>query len=236
MALVKDTTKEFEMKPLLLTLIRELSSHHIPTRMASLRWINMLLEKSPKEMTKFIGELLPALLKTLSDDSDDVLLMDLKVLARISLNEVEFQRVLNDIVNLFSSNRRLLESRGSLIIRRLCVLLNAKSIYISLASVIRNIDNDLDFASIMVQTLNLILLTALELCELRQVLKNSFKESALKEDRDVFNSLFQCWCHNPVATLSLCLLAQSYDLASVLVQRFADVEITVGCRFFFFFF
>lgn len=81
-------------------------------------------------MNKYIGELLPALLKTLSDDSDDVVLMNLKVLARISLHEVEFQRVLNDIVDLFSSDRRLLEARGSLIIRRLCVLLNAKSIYI----------------------------------------------------------------------------------------------------------
>ncbi len=81
-------------------------------------------------MNKYIGELLPALLKTLSDDSDDVVLMNLKVLARISLHEVEFQRVLNDIVDLFSTDRRLLETRGSLIIRRLCVLLNSKSIYI----------------------------------------------------------------------------------------------------------
>jgi len=137
------------------------------------------------------------------------------------------QRVLNDIVDLFSSDRRLLETRGSLIIRRLCVLLNAKSIYISLAAVLRNAP-DLEFASIMVQTLNLILLTALELGELRHVLKTSFQPTASRDDRDVFTALFNCWCHNPVATLSLCLLAQAYDLASVLVQRFAEVEITVG--------
>jgi vacuole morphology and inheritance protein 14 len=116
-----------------------------------------------------------------------------KVLARISLHEQEFQRVLNDIVALFSQDRRLLETRGSLIIRRLCVLLNAKSIYISLAQVLsQNLERsnnsngggggsggggdssavvvvsgskksaDLEFTSIMVQTLNLILLTALE--------------------------------------------------------------------------
>ena len=81
-------------------------------------------------MNEFISELLPALLKTLSDESDDVVLMNLKVLARISLHEIEFQRVLNAIVDLFSTDRRLLETRGSLIIRKLCVLLNAKSIYI----------------------------------------------------------------------------------------------------------
>jgi vacuole morphology and inheritance protein 14 len=79
-----------------------------------------------------------------------------------------------------------------------------------------------------VQTLNLILLTALELDELRGVLKSSFSASASAENRDVFTKLFNCWCHNPVATLSLCLMAQAYDLASELVKKFAQVEITVG--------
>lgn len=150
-----------------------------------------------------------------------------QVLARISLHEAEFARVLNDIVDLFSSDRRLLETRGSLIIRRLCVLLNAKSIYISIATVLRN-SPDLEFASIMVQTLNLILLTAIELGELRQILRTSFQPTANPEDRDVFTALFTCWCHNPVSTLSLCLLCQGYDLGSVLVQKFAEVEITTG--------
>ena len=79
----------------------------------------------------------------------------------------------------------------------------------------------------MVQTLNLILLTALELSGLRQTLKTSFQPSATSDDRAVFNALFNCWSHNPVATLSLCLLAQAYDLASALVQKFAEVDITV---------
>lgn len=227
LALVSGTVKDFELSPLLRTLIRELTSHHIPTRVAALRWIDMLLQKQAEEMNKFIGELLPALLKTLSDDSDDVVLMNLKVLARISLHEVEFQRVLNEILALFASDRRLLETRGSLIIRRLCVSLNAKSIYISLAASLHR-SLDLEFASIMVQTLNLILLTAHELGELRSLLKHSFEASASSADRQVFTQLFACWCHNPVATLSLCLLAQAYDLSACLVQKFAEVEITVG--------
>ena len=35
--------------------------------------------QAPSEMKKYIGQLLPALLRTLSDDSDDVVLMNLKV-------------------------------------------------------------------------------------------------------------------------------------------------------------
>merc|ERR1712194_358155 len=106
--------------------------------MAALRWINMLLEKRPRDMNQFISDLLPVLLRTLSDLSDDVVLLNLQVLSRIALvheedkedsstsktkKEGQFQMVLNAILNLFASNRRLLETRGSLIIRKLCVLL-----------------------------------------------------------------------------------------------------------------
>ncbi|CAN0522357.1 unnamed protein product, partial [Ectocarpus sp. 12 AP-2014] len=44
----------------------------------------------------------------------------------------------------------------------------------------------------------------------------------------LFAALFACWCHNPVATFSLCLLAQAYDVSAELVKEVAEVEITVG--------
>mmetsp|Transcript_8915 Transcript_8915/g.36822 ORF Transcript_8915/g.36822 Transcript_8915/m.36822 type:complete len:489 (+) Transcript_8915:973-2439(+) len=139
--LVRSTNNTFELAPLLQTLTSELSSHHIPTRMASLRWINMLLRKVATEMNKFISDLLPALLRTLSDDADEVVLTNLEVLARISmLSEREFKRVLVAIVRLFGKDRRLLELRGSLIIRHLCVLLDAQSIYMSLATILKGSD------------------------------------------------------------------------------------------------
>lgn len=78
------------------------------------------------------------------------------------------------------------------------------------------------------QALNLILLTASELEELRQALKLSTKSDASQEDRELFAALFACWCHNPVATFSLCLLAQAYDVSAELVKEVSEVEITVG--------
>merc|ERR1711871_442916 len=232
--LVNCTNKNFELSPLLQTLTIELDSNHIPTRMAALRWINMLLEKARGEMKKFILELLPALLKTLSDEADEVVLTNLAVLARIALlNDCEFQRVLHAVVHLFSEDRRLLELRGSLIIRYLCTLLNAKSIYFSLATVLNEQATDLsveelEFRCIMVQTLNLILLTARELDELRTLLCSSLEPGASNEATELFLIMYQCWCHNPVATLALCLMAKAYDLASSLVSKFAQVDITVG--------
>lgn len=77
--LVRTTDEAFELSPLLQTLTIELSSGHIPTRMAALRWINMLLEKVQCEMNNYIGELLPSLLRTLSDEADEVVLTNLEV-------------------------------------------------------------------------------------------------------------------------------------------------------------
>ncbi|DAZ98395.1 TPA: hypothetical protein N0F65_000109 [Lagenidium giganteum] len=195
--LVKSTEEDVDLIPLMKKLNAELVSDHVPTRMAALRWISMLLEKSPNQLSAHIGALLPTLLKTLSDVSDAVVLLDLEVLARISLNEVEFEKVLNAVLQLFAQDRRLLETRGSLIVRKLCVLLDSKSIYMIFAKVIASeagdaADNpksslmDGEFASVMVQTLNLILLTANELDNLREILRRSFRKNASDEDIQVF--------------------------------------------------
>jgi vacuole morphology and inheritance protein 14 len=80
----------------------------------------------------------------------------------------------------------------------------------------------------MVQSLNLILLTAAELQEVRAALKASFEPDADSADTAVFTALFGCWCHSPVSTFSLCLLARAYELSAAVVAEFAEVEVTVG--------
>lgn len=227
MNLVKTTVEPFELLRVIHTLTVGLLSEFVTTRVACLHWINMLHEKDPAEMNKFIGDLLPALLKAISDSADEVVLINLQVLARISLDEVQFNRVLNSLVQLFLEDRPLLETRGALVIRKLCSLLDGCDIYMALAKIL-NEKSNLEFVSLMVQTLNLILLTAPELAPLRRSLKASFQADALPQDRLAFTSLFMCWTHNAVATFSLCLLAQAYGLSAQLILKFAEVDVTVG--------
>ena len=252
--MVRKTKAAFKLPPLLETLKQELlEKEDVATKVAALSWVNMLLEKRPIQMKDHTTDVLPVLLRTLSDPDDSVVLLDLQVLSRISLSreseseeekeEVQFQMVLNAILDLFEKDRELLETRGSLIIRKLCVLLNAQSVYIRMADTLSNYETvgdqsanmeTLQFIATMVQTLNLILLTASELHELRSILAASFFNStgsttATDEGSHVFATLFHCWSHNPVATFSLCLLAQAYDLSFALVKRFSDMEdISVG--------
>jgi vacuole morphology and inheritance protein 14 len=225
--LVRTTNEPFELNQLLNTLTLELLSEHVGTRVASLQWINMLHQKDSVEMNKSIGDLLPALLKTISDSSDEVVLINLQVLARVSMDDAQFQRVLNSLVQLFQEDRVLLESRGALVIRKLSSLLNPRNIYLSMAHIL-NDRHDLEFVGLMVQMLNLILLTAPELLPLRKSLKSVSTTQASTADREVFVTLFRCWVHNPVSTLSLCLLSQAYDLSACLIHKFADINISVG--------
>ncbi len=227
MSLVNTTQDLFELGPFLHTLTVELLSDYVSTRVAALHWIHMLHIKDPSEMIKSIGDLLPALLKAVSDSADEVVLMNLQVLARISSDEVQFRRVLNSLVQLFEEDRSLLESRGALVVRKLCSFLDSRRTYLALAEILSD-KQDLEFVSIVVQTLNLILLTAPELAELRRLLKGCFRQDANPDDKEVFSSLFKCWANSPVATFSLCLLCEAYELSSQLIFSFAEVDVTVG--------
>ena len=272
--LIRETQSDFELEPILDALTSQLYHQDVPTKLAALGWINMLMEKRT-DMNQFTEQLLQKLLRTLSDASDAVVLLTLQVLSRISLaqqpeltfqgggddyrshEEAQFRKVLDAILDLFMDDRELLETRGPLIIRKLCVLLNAKSVYMRMADIMADYemtDDDqpadmetLQFVSTMVQTLNLILLTASELQDLRTILAQSFEKPNGQnnhgatndtnhrhleeegEQGDAFARLFHCWSHNPVATFSLCLLARTYDISFSLVQRFSSMpDISVG--------
>ncbi|KAI8491112.1 PtdIns(3,5)P(2) sythesis regulation factor [Branchiostoma belcheri] len=133
-----------------------------------------------------------------------------------------FTKFMVSLIKLFSTDKELLENRGSFIVRQLCLLLNAEAIFRALAEILLE-EEDLRFAAIMVQTLNSILLTSTELFELRTQLK----DLKTKESCDLFCCLYQSWCHNPVATVSLCLLTQNYRHSCDLLQLFGDLEVTV---------
>jgi len=97
----------------------------------------------------------PALLKTLSDPSEDVsqansdipdilqvVKHDLQLLAQISASSEDsyFTSFMVNVLELFSTDRRLLETRGSLIIRQLCLHLNAERIFRTIAEILEKDD------------------------------------------------------------------------------------------------
>jgi vacuole morphology and inheritance protein 14 len=221
----KDHTGDpFDIVNTVITLMQLCQDEHEDTRVGALEWLLMLHKKYPKQVMNSDQTLFQGLLKTLSDYSEEVVRRDLQLLAQISHSSDDeyFNKFMINLLNLFTIDRRLLETRGSLIIRQLCLSLNPERMYRSFGEILET-EQDLEFASTMVQTLNLILITAPELGDMRKRLKNL--ES--KEGSGLFYALYKSWCHNPIAVFSLCLLAQAYEHASNLMTGFGELDISV---------
>eukprot|EP01125_Pyxidicula_operculata_P004646 TRINITY_DN1747_c0_g1_i1.p1 TRINITY_DN1747_c0_g1~~TRINITY_DN1747_c0_g1_i1.p1 ORF type:complete len:1009 (+),score=224.85 TRINITY_DN1747_c0_g1_i1:1091-4117(+) len=222
-SLIKQTSLPFPVKDIVDAIIHQFSSSMVPTKHYALRWILILHVKTPSKLLQLLGHLFPSLLHLLSDPAEEVVRLDLQVLARLSTNEAYFQKLMHSLVQEFCSHRKLLEGRGTLIIRQLCLYIPAEQIYRTLSELLEA-HEDTEFASLMVQILNLILLTASELVDVR----NSLRSLSTKESVELFTVLYRSWCHNEAAVFSLCLLTQVYEHASHLIFKFADFEMTVN--------
>ncbi|KAG1705081.1 Protein VAC14 [Nymphon striatum] len=243
------TEVQFDIQPVIEVLKKNVIHKSTATRIAALRWIYHLHTKIPNKIFNQIEAIFPILLKTLSDSCDEVVLLDLQVLSEISAspagknitlsseedeNLIElikkqpssmnpyFTKFIIALLEIFQTDNQLLEDRGSFIIRQLCILLNSEDIYRTLSEILQH-QEDMKFISHMIQTLNTILLTSTELFELR----NQLKELKTEESCSLFCCLYRSWCHNPVATVSLCLLTQNYKHACELLRLFGDLEVTV---------
>ena len=110
-------------------------NEHEATRVAALAWLIMLHRRAPRKVLATNDGTFPALLKTLSDPSEAVITRDLQLLSQISKNSEDgyFTSFMTNLLQLFSTDRKLLETRGNLIIRQLCVSLSAERIYRTLA-------------------------------------------------------------------------------------------------------
>lgn len=117
------------------SLIFQFLNENEATRVAALSWLIMLHRKAPRKVVAFNDGTFPALLKTLSDPAEAVVTKDLQLLSQISRNSEDayFTSFMINLLQLFSTDRHLLEVRGNLIIRQLCMNLSPERIYRTLA-------------------------------------------------------------------------------------------------------
>ncbi|KAI3763715.1 hypothetical protein L2E82_13710 [Cichorium intybus] len=222
-AIEADPAEGFDVGAILSIAERQLSSEYEATRIESLHWISALLSRHRSEVLSFLNDVFDTLLKALSDSSDQVVLLVLEVHACIAKDQYNFHQLVVSLVHKFRTDNALLEKRGALIIRRLCVLLDAERVYRELSTILEG-EADLDFASTLVQALNLILLTSSELADLRELLKLSLVNATGK---GFFLSLYTSWSHSSMAIISLCLLAQAYQHTSSVIQSLTEEDINV---------
>jgi vacuole morphology and inheritance protein 14 len=229
-----------DLEPLVTLLPQQLLSPHLTSRLSALRWAAMLLGKAPAQILRHLDRLFPALLRTLHDADEAVVRLDLEVIARFALgpdgapDAAQLEMVLVNVLTLFASDIKFLEARGSLILRLLCTFLDAVTVFEAAARLLlQTLDHE--FTVVMVQTLNLILLTSPELHPLRAVLKGAARDEAAAQSAapetaamQTFCLLFQTWCVSPVSALAVCLLAQQYRLAWSILEHVPQLDVTIG--------
>lgn len=123
---------------------------YVPTKISLLCWFKMLLDKHFDIMMRHIDKHLSILLKILIDQNDEVVSLDLEVLALVSTTEIKFKKFISCLVDLFKSDTRIL-SKSGFIIRKLSVMLNPEKIFRELAKLLlQQQDKQLEFSNAIV--------------------------------------------------------------------------------------
>ncbi|KAJ2075101.1 hypothetical protein GGH13_000853 [Coemansia sp. S155-1] len=171
---------------------------HEPTKVSGMRWLLLLHRKAPWRILTPEDMSFPVLLKMLSDSSEQVVKLDLELFAQISLYSQSMDmpsyltRFLGSLLQMFATDRVLLETRAALMVRQLCVVLDPQMVFCLFAKLLtmpgfshqaeedeeEEYDSDgeedladLEFISVMVQHLSWILVTAPETEGLRLLLR-----------------------------------------------------------------
>jgi len=245
--MVQALEEEVPVDPLVDRLIRSMEEREsMAVRTACLQWICMLLSHSPAQMLQrsLLHRLFDPIFQTLVLPEEQVVVAALQVLAQIMsgcnpykdrLEEEDgagdlFSVVTQRLLQLFAVERRILETRGRLMIRQLCGHLDPRQLYVTVARAIKQ-EKDRELAQQLVQTFSWILLTATETKSLREELLqteplNSLGQATQAPIDGLFLELLEPWFHNPVSALALCLWAQQDDLAYELSYRFPALEPT----------
>lgn len=233
---VRECQHETSVKPDLSSIIEVLNmelkreDNSPAIKIAILRWIYHLHSHVPDVVCQHLQDLFDVLLSTLKDPSEEVAILDLEVLAKVTSGSSDssssehdfFMKFIRELVNLFRENPKVLNERGIFIIRQLSRQMSSIDIYKSFSEILLS-HPDLKFSHLMVQTLNRILFSTPELFDLRQELKDLRTD----ESCSLFCTLYKTWCHSPVATISLCLLTRNYPHACSLILTCEELDITL---------
>ncbi|XP_032589781.1 protein VAC14 homolog isoform X2 [Drosophila mojavensis] len=117
---------KIDLRSIMEVLSQYLTHNSVHTKIAVLKWIHHLFLNFPNEMALHDSNLNNNLLATLSDNSDEVVLQSLCVLAEIinsqdtkdldDFNKPHYRKFLLSLLNLFTEDKLILENRASLII------------------------------------------------------------------------------------------------------------------------
>jgi vacuole morphology and inheritance protein 14 len=142
----------------------------------------------------------------------------LDILCEVSKYKEEYiELTLRKILEKLSLNKNFLNSKGLIILKKLCSVLPVERVYIEFADVLFRM-KDYEFIGNMINILDIFLLTYKETEQLRFNLKN-MRKTGDTENKQFFEKLFITWSLNPVSVLILCLISEYFELSYHLILK-----------------
>ena len=168
------------------------------------------------------------LLKALRDDHEQVIEEVIRVLLQLATIGNETEGVIRDILRVIHNTRGFLENRGSFVIRTLCKYESADIVFSCLACSL--IEDDPEFNSLVVQLMEVILLTGEETVFLRKRLRGFAYWTHQKSETDsrLFDVLFHAFCCNSVYCLALCWFTEEYQIAERIVDTLSSHPLSMS--------
>ena len=157
--------------------------------------------------------MIPALLRSLTTDSESVVKRVLELLTEMSRFEPYFIELILELLTLFANDITLLDNRGSLILRQLCSHMNSERIFKLVAETLEK-ESNINFTQRIIQQMNNSLLTAYFTNGSNQLMnrpelgdtRKKLRQLQSLEGSAFFTTLYKSWCFNSIDTISLCLV------------------------------
>ena len=130
----KNEAGKLHLEAILDVLTSQLQSGHVESRVGSLKWIRHLFTIVNPFMVNYVDKIFPVLLKTLSDSTDEVVIIDIQVLSVICKPNTNsgasasaspscdqenkfFKALLGCLIAMFKADKSLLTGKGPYIVR-----------------------------------------------------------------------------------------------------------------------
>ena len=127
--LIGSTDETPPLKEMLEKIMSQFLNPNVESRIAAMNWVRILHKKDAAALEPYFGELFPALIQKIGDQSEKVVAFSLEVMAIISQREEYFSRLMNSLVEMFAADQGLQSARGALIIRQLSLFIDPAKIF-----------------------------------------------------------------------------------------------------------
>ena len=176
------------------------------------KWIERLYNKFHENAFVSFDDFMEKFTFILANKNNEIFKEAINIICYIIKdNEKNINIIVSKIINTFQKKIDLIDKRGTDIFTILCSTLRVDTIFLTFATVLLEM-KDNKYIGRIINRLNIFLIKSDITEDLRNVCKK-VKNSNDRKDKIFFEKIFTTWCINPVSVLTLCLIAENFELS-----------------------